>query len=221
MDDKRECRACGHAIDAAAKVCPYCGADPETGEKSVDTEAMLQEAFHTKPRLSTSESVLEYARQRQGIVLAITAAVAFLIFAVLHSFATSRNNSDVSNNPAVPLSEITDLNNQQDEAKQLPLPPLDYQHDGRGATMRTYIMEPGAVTPPEVIAAQQAQAAAQQQAAAQKAAAQQPPQPGVRPGTPPQQPAGAAPRPAVPQPQAPAAARPVPAQQPPATTSRH
>jgi type IV secretory pathway VirB10-like protein len=190
MNDKRDCRACGHAIDAAARVCPYCGADPESGAKAVDTQAVLQEVFHTKPRLSTSESVLEYARQRQGVVVAITAAVAFLIFAVLHSFATSRNNSDVTNNPAVPLSEITDRSNAQDDAKPLPLPPLEYEHDGRGTTMRTYIVEPGAVTPPEVVAAQQAQAAAQKAGAPQA----QPPRPGVaQPQAAPAQPSAIAP----------------------------
>ncbi len=58
------CAACKHPIDAAAKVCPYCGANPTTGEKAVDTQAVLQEIF--KPReVTTGESVLEYARQRQ------------------------------------------------------------------------------------------------------------------------------------------------------------
>jgi len=174
MDDKRECAACGHAIDAAARVCPYCGADPASGEKNADTQALLQEVFHPRPQLTASESVLEYARHRQGIVVLITLVVAFLILAGLHQFVTARNSRDVSNNPAVPLTEITDLSAQQDEAKQLPLPPMDYQHDGRPQAMRTFILEPGAVTPPEVVAAQQAQAAAQQQAAAQKAGAHPP-----------------------------------------------
>jgi hypothetical protein len=183
MDDKRECAACGHAIDAAARICPYCGADPASGEKGTDTQALLQEVFHPRPQLTASESVLEYARHRQGIVVVIALIVAFLILAGLHQFVTARNSRDVSNNPAVPLTEITDLSAQQDEAKQLPLPPMEYQHDGRPQAMRTFILEPGAVTPPEVTAAQQAQALAEQQAAAQKAGAHPP---GVAPGvTPP------------------------------------
>jgi hypothetical protein len=205
MDGKRECAACGHAIDAAARMCPYCGADPASGEKSIDTQQLLQEVFHPRPQLSTSESVLEYARHRQGIVILITLVVAFLILAGLHQFVTARNDRDVSNDPAVPLTEITDLSNQHDEAKQLPLPAMDYQHDGRAQTMRTYIIEPGAVTPPEVVAAQQAQAAAQQQAAAQKAAAQpQPARPGIAP------PAAARPQVAQPAPQQRAVAAPHP-----------
>lgn len=183
MDAKRECAACRHAIDAAARLCPYCGADPESGEKPVDTQALLNEVFHSRPQLSTTDSVMEFARHRQGIVIAITLAVAFLILGVLHQFVTARNNSDVSNNPAVPLTEITDLSDRGDENKPIPLPALDYQHDGRAQTMRTYIVEPGAVVPPEVVAAQQAQAAA-------AAAAQHPATP-LQPGA-----AVPAPRPA-------------------------
>jgi hypothetical protein len=51
---KVTCVACRHQIDEAAKVCPYCGADPVTGQK-MDTQAMLQEVFQPR-RLSTSES---------------------------------------------------------------------------------------------------------------------------------------------------------------------
>jgi hypothetical protein len=165
------CAACKHPIDAAAKICPYCGANPVTGEKIVDTQAVLQEMF--KPReVSRSESVLEYARQRQGIVVALGAIIAFLILAGLHQLVTSRNAS-ASNEPAVALTEVADLSNQPDETKALPLPELTFQTDGRPQTMRTFIVEPGAVTPPEVIAAQQAaaQEAAQEQAAAQGAQA--------------------------------------------------
>ncbi len=161
------CAACKHPIDAAAKVCPYCGANPATGEKVVDTQAMLQEVF--RPReVSTSESVIEYARQRQGVVVALGAIIAFLILAGLHQLVTSRNAA-ASNEPAVALTEVADLSNQPDETKALPMPELAFQTDGHPQTMQTFIVEHGAVTPPEVIAAQQAaaQEAAQKQAAAQ------------------------------------------------------
>jgi hypothetical protein len=157
------CVACQHAIDAAARVCPYCGADPSTGQKPVDTDAIMQEVF--KPRtITTSESVLEYARQRQGIVIAVTIAVLFLLLTGLHQFVTARNESSVSGAPAVPLTEITDLSNRPDETKPVPMPDLDFQYDGKPEAMRTFIVEPGAVIPPEVQAAQAAaQAAAQPQ----------------------------------------------------------
>ena len=67
------CAACNRAIDASAKLCPYCGANPATGER-LDTQALLQEVF--RPReMSTSDSVIEYARQRQGIFTAVSVFV--------------------------------------------------------------------------------------------------------------------------------------------------
>lgn len=195
------CAACRRSIDAAARVCPYCGANPQTGER-IDTQALLQEVF--RPReVSTSESVLEYARQRQGVVIAITGAIAFLLLAGLHQFVSMRNASTVTNSAAVPLTEVTDLSNQPDETKPMPMPEMNFQYDGRPQQMRTYIIERGATVPPEIIAEQQAAAAA---AAAAKA-----PPPGQQPAAVPQQPGAVAPRPGVVAPQ-----RPQPRPQPPA-----
>jgi len=145
MSSGAVCVACRHSIDASARLCPYCGANPATGEK-VDTTAIVQEVFKAKP-MTTSESVLEYARHRQGIVLALGLAAAFLILAGLHQYATMRNNTAVANGPAVPLSDVADLSDQPKE-EQLPMPSLTFQFDGHAQTMRTYIVEPAAVTPP-------------------------------------------------------------------------
>ena len=188
-DEQVTCAACRRAIDSYAKLCPYCGANPATGER-IDTQALLQEVFHTR-ELSTSESVLEYARQRQGIVIALSAIGAFLILALINMWMNNRNDTEVSDAPAVPLTEVTDLANQKDETKPQAMPQLDFQYEGRPQAMRTYIMESGAVTPPEIVAQQQA---AQQAAAAARGAQPGAPQPGVpRPGVaPPAQP----PRPA-------------------------
>ncbi|HYK05067.1 MAG TPA: hypothetical protein VE974_25170 [Thermoanaerobaculia bacterium] len=173
MTDRSTCASCNRTIDAWAKLCPYCGANPQTGER-MDTQAILQEVF--RPReVTTSASVLEYARQRQGAVIAIAAFVVFLLMAALHQFATMRNATAVTDSPAVPLSELTDITNKPDEAAPVPLPELDFEYGGRPAAMRTYIIERGAITPPEVIAAQQAAAAA----AAPKPAATPAPQQGV------------------------------------------
>ena len=38
--NKVACAACHREIDSAAKVCPYCGSDPATGKKVVDTSAL-------------------------------------------------------------------------------------------------------------------------------------------------------------------------------------
>jgi hypothetical protein len=162
------CAACNRTIDSGAKLCPFCGANPATGER-LDTEALVQEVF--RPRtVTTSESVMEYARQRQGVVITVSAFVLFLILAGLHQWATLRNASAVSDSPAVPLTEITDVTKKPDETTPVPMPTLDFQYEGAPRRMRTYVVEKGAVTPPEVIAAQQAAAAA-------KAAAPPPPRP--------------------------------------------
>ena len=167
------CAACQHHIDESAKVCPYCGADPQTGQKLVDTEAIMQEVFRPR-QLTTGETVLEYARHRQGVVVAVSAIVIFIVLAAVHQFITSRNQSAVSASPAVPLTEVADLSSQPRDGRAIPMPELNFQYEGRPEAMRTFILEPGAVTPPEVVAAQQAQAAAQPQ----------PGQPAAKPGAP-------------------------------------
>src|SRR5215212_18720 len=127
MSDRAVCAACNRSIDAVAKVCPYCGAIPTTGER-LDTQALLQEVFRPK-NLTTSESVLEYARQRQGIVIAVSAFVAFLIIAAIHQFVTARNSTAVTDSPAVPLTEITDVTKKPDETAQIPMPNLDFEYN--------------------------------------------------------------------------------------------
>ena len=145
------CAACSRAIDASAKLCPYCGANPATGER-LDTQALIQEVF--RPReMSTSDSVIEYARQRQGVVTAVSIFVGFLILVGIHQFVTKRNANVVNDQPAVPLTEITDVTKKSDELTPVPMPKLDFQYDGTPQRMRTYIVERGAVPPPEVAAA--------------------------------------------------------------------
>jgi hypothetical protein len=171
MTERTVCVACRHEIDAAAKLCPYCGADPRSGDKPVDTQTLIEEEFHPR-KLTASESVIDFARQRQGVVITIAIVVAIVMLAALHQFVTQRNRTAVSGAPAVALTEVTDLSNQPDEANAQPMPELQFQYDGHPQAMRTFLTEPGAVTPPEVVAAQQ-----QQQPPAQPLAMKPPPQP--------------------------------------------
>jgi hypothetical protein len=174
------CAACARSIDAAAKLCPYCGADPATGDR-VDTQAILQEVFQTKT-LTTGETVLEYARQRQGIVIAVSLVVGFLLLAGIHQFVTMRNANAVTASPAVPLTEITDVAKLRDEAAPVPMPELDFPYEGRPQTMRTFIMERGAVAPAPALPAQPAPGAtpATSTAPGVKPAAPQAPAPAPR-----------------------------------------
>lgn len=188
------CIKCQRAIDTTARLCPYCGADQTTGER-VDTQAILDEVFRPK-ETTTSETVMKYARHRQGVVMTVGIIVAFLVLVGLHQFASMRNNTSVTTTPPVPLTEITDLSNQTHDAPA-PVPQLDFMYDGNALAMRKWIYEPGATTPPEIVAQQQAAA----QAAAAAAAAKNPAVAG-RPNGVPATPNGAA---AAPRPQLPAA----------------
>lgn len=155
------CAGCKHQIDVAARICPYCGADPQTGEKVIDTQAMLQEVFQSR-EISTTEGVLQFARQRQGIIITAAVFAVLLLLAALHQFAVRRNERDVSAAAAVPLTEVTDLTSQPNETRQLPMPELQYQFDGHPQTMRTFIVEPGAVPPPGAVPQPQPQPKPQQ-----------------------------------------------------------
>ncbi len=163
---KAVCANCGHQIDGAARVCPFCGADPASGER-VDTRSLLDEVFHPRD-VPAGERVLDFARQRQGVIIAVSALVIFLLLGALQQWASMRNRTAVTDAPPVALTEITDVNNQGDESRPIPLPDLPIQIDGRPQAMRTLIVEPGAVPPPEVLAAQRA--AAQQQQPAESGA---------------------------------------------------
>jgi hypothetical protein len=166
------CASCRRSIDAAAKLCPYCGANPVTGER-IDTQAILQEIFRPKD-ISTGESVLEYARQRQGVVITVSVIVAFLVLAGIHQFVTMRNASAVSDAPAVPLTEIVDSPTEATTAKPVQMPELDFQYSGQAARMRTYIAERGAIAPAPPAPAP-GQPVAQPQPAAQPGPQQVPP----------------------------------------------
>src|SRR5215467_10452949 len=105
---KAVCVVCRHAIDDAARVCPYCGSDPRTGQKIIDAQAMLQEAFQPR-QVSTTDGILQFARQRQGVVIALGVIAVVLLLAGFHQFVMRRNATAVSDAAAVPLTDVADL----------------------------------------------------------------------------------------------------------------
>ncbi len=198
------CAACQRPIDSFAKLCPFCGANPATGVKNVDTQALLNEVFHAR-EVSTSESVMEYARHRQGVVITVGVIVVFLALAALHQFVTARNAREVTDAPPVPLTELTDLSAAPRE-RAVKMPEIAFPYEGRPQAMQTFIVEKGALTPPEVVAEQQAAAVKAAEAAAARA-------PRTIAVVPPQQPVGAPFRPAPVNPPQPQALSPRPQQQ--------
>lgn len=141
------CVSCHHDIDDAARVCAFCGSDPRTGEKIVDAQAMLNEMFKAKPA-GRAANLIDFARHRQGAVVAAGIIAGFLILGGLYQFAVHRNVTAASAGNGIPITEVTDVTDQGDETRQLPMPAMQFQYDGRAQTMRTYIVEQGAIAPP-------------------------------------------------------------------------
>lgn len=142
-----ECTACHHTIDAKAKLCAFCGADPRTGEK-YDQSPLVEQTFPRRADLPARERVLDFFRHRQSIILTAVIVGLFLALVGLHRFVTLRAANTASDVPAIPLSEIADISARSDHQTPLPLPDLPFAYGGSPKTMRTYLMEPGAVQPP-------------------------------------------------------------------------
>ncbi|HEY0787794.1 MAG TPA: hypothetical protein VGE86_04060 [Thermoanaerobaculia bacterium] len=145
MTEKKECAACGHEIDAAARICPYCAGDPETGRR-VDPAPLLQSHFPMRDTTPKAR-VAEFLRERQGLVVTAVIIGVFLLVGAAHQMVTRRNQALESSAPAVPLTDLADLN-QPSEEKQLPIPDLEFTWTGRAETMDVLLVEPGAVAPP-------------------------------------------------------------------------
>jgi len=142
-----ECRGCHHQIDELARLCPYCGADPLTGER-FDPAPLLEKHFPKKPELPARESILEYVRERQTIVVGVVVGCVFLLAVGLHQMIIRRNANTTSDVPAIPLTEVADLSNAGAQNQQVEIPELTFEYEGDAKTLRTLLMEPGAVAPP-------------------------------------------------------------------------
>jgi hypothetical protein len=145
-DSKTECVTCQHEIDATAKLCPFCGANPVTGEK-FDATPVLEKHFPPKEALGPTEGALQFVRDRQAIfVTGVVIALVLALFGV-NKLMLSRNTKAVTDVPAVPLTEVADLASPPENEADEPMPEIDFQYDGDPKRMRMLLMEPGAVTP--------------------------------------------------------------------------
>lgn len=198
---EKTCVSCQHQIDSGARICPFCGADPETGKK-MDVRPLIESHFPPPPELSPFERGTEFFRTHQTIAVALFVAIGVLALMGVHQWIQQRNRTAVAPTPGVTLTEIADLSRQIDEREEQPLPDLPFDGDGDPSRMRTFVLEPGAIAPPpEPVEGDQGQAQGspaagaapgQQQPppAAAPAPAQRPPQGPVQPATPGTNPAG-------------------------------
>lgn len=144
---KSECRSCGHRIDASARLCPFCGADPDTGRK-VDTAPIVEKHFPRRVEQQTGERALDFFRERQGLVITIFIVVVGLLAIGLHQMVTRRTLDESAEASGVPLTELADISDRASEAPQAKMPDLAFESEGDPRRVRTLMMEPGAVAPP-------------------------------------------------------------------------
>lgn len=187
---EKTCVSCSRAIDEHARICPFCGADPETGRK-LDVKPLIESHFPPPPELTATERIAEFFRTHQMATVAVLVLVGVLALIGAHQWIQQRNENAVAPTPGVTLTEIADLARQTEERVELPLPELPFEGDGDPSRIRTFVLEPGAIAPPPEPAPGQTQPAANPNQAAPGPAAparpapappgQQPPRPSAPP----------------------------------------
>ncbi|MGH9457810.1 MAG: hypothetical protein ACRD2J_09260, partial [Thermoanaerobaculia bacterium] len=153
--EQKSCVACHREIDGAARICPYCGSDPETGRR-FDPKPILEKNFPTR-EVTARGRITEFFRERQALVVTAVIVGVYLLIGGAHQMASRRAANADPGVPPVPLTELADLNDAATR-EPLPLPELDFRWTGRAETMNVMLIEPGAVPPPpeEVAAATRA-----------------------------------------------------------------
>lgn len=144
---ERTCVSCRRGIDVAARICPFCGADPETGAR-MDIKPLMETHFPPPPEISPLEKTANFFRTRQTLSIAILILVGAGLLAAAHQWIQRRNRMAVAPTPGVTLTELADLARQYEERAPLPLPELEFGWEGEAKRMQTFVLEPGAIAPP-------------------------------------------------------------------------
>lgn len=183
-ETEKTCVACRRAIDPAARLCPFCGANPETGQR-MDVKRIVESHFPPPPPLSVVERTLQFFRTRQAVSVSLIVAVGVALLLVAHQWIQQRNRSAVAPTPGVTLTEIADLSRRIEDRSPQPLPELEFQLEGDAKKMQTFVLEPGAIAPPPDAEPQQPASGPQPQT---RRAPQSPPGATARPRQAPQAP---------------------------------
>ncbi|MDX1584323.1 MAG: zinc ribbon domain-containing protein [Thermoanaerobaculia bacterium] len=144
--EKITCNACGHQVDENARTCPYCGADPRSGER--EPKPPIDEILPGRQRPSFREKVTTFVRSRTGVVLAISIGIGVALLIAVSSWLDERHDRAATNARPIPLTEVTDL--AADAAEQEPapeMPDLDFEYGGDPDAMESFIIEEGAIPP--------------------------------------------------------------------------
>ena len=179
---ERTCVACRRGIDASARICPFCGADPETGTR-MDVRPIIESHFPPPPEISPLERVANFFRTRQMMSLAFLVLVGVGLLFAAHQWIQRRNRVAVAPTPGVTLTEVADLSRQLEERTEAPVPELEFPWEGDAKRMQTFVLEPGAIAPPPEPEVPEGGTPAASPAAVSPSTASSPGRPAAGPGT--------------------------------------
>jgi cytoskeletal protein RodZ len=143
-EEKIRCEACAHMVDPNARACPYCGADPRTGEK-LRPAVPVDDLLSRKKEESALRRAMHAFRSNENLLLPLSVGVGVLLLIALSTWVT-RQQSAATDVPSIPLSEITSVQRTDQEAPT-ELPEIPFQFDGNPSSMESLLLEEGAISP--------------------------------------------------------------------------
>jgi glutaredoxin len=143
-EQKISCMACSHMVDPQARACPYCSADPRTGEKHRPA-IPVDDIFSRKKEESSLRRAMHAIRSNENLLLPLSVGVGVLLLIALSTWVTGRQSA-ATDVPSIPLSEITSVQRTDQEAP-MELPEIQFQFDGNPSSMESLLLEEGAISP--------------------------------------------------------------------------
>lgn len=141
--EKEPCPRCGRKIDQAARVCPFCGADTESGAVVDEEERQVVEEVFGGDR-DEDHPLLIFYRKNQQIILILGLLVAIGALLGVTAMMSGSGEREVQ---AVPLSELTTPPDQERAGEAPEMPEPEFTVPGNAETFETFLTEEGAVAP--------------------------------------------------------------------------